>query len=611
MTTIRALVVGIGQYEQGGNWNVPGPLEAACDVAGWLLGLPDVSLQLDLFVDAGAALEVGLERAAAGRRLSIHRQTSAQRLNRFVREELPEQVQPGTQLFFFWSGHGLISSTTNDRLFACGDYKEGRVDTFFNASNFGRLLRTGRYSAYAGQMLFADVCGVFRHELSVALERHDQRKTAQLVRYASIAGEAVKAPTAGGTFTRTLLAVLAATGGYPRDLAALDERLHQAGVRADPSAASPPAADDGDPTRPWLFESAWTLLDGLDVGTLYRRPYERTMADLGLPAAPDLRTALRELCALRDETGPVPHGLLQFMMRLAALPELSDPIAGWLACEARAQARSRREIERKLEMENGQRLLVIDVQIRPDTTEIVAFRPYLCCADASFDQALPFGERRCHGWDAFVAELQAVLAEVDRHHPLQDVQIQFVIDPPLLDRPFHRIQTRPGDIPIGQHTAVVLRDRDRLFSTNPRRREQWAAYADKLRGQAPSAMKWIRIDRVGGIPKEQGLCFAGFNLPHPAGGGASSSKEKQVLHRLLLCGTPFLYVRHQAPAAPGDWAATAQALAQLSGSVGNIEGFVDEFRDARVRGDEDAEQASLVWDDPSFNPFTNARWQQD
>ena len=602
MTAIRAMVVGIGRYEQAG-WNVDGPLAVAHDVARWLLGLKDVALQLDLFVDAGAPLPDDLVQAADDKRLAVHRETSAKDLNRFAREQLPVGVQRGSQLFFFWSGHGMVCDATGQRLFACGDYNDGRPDVYFNVTNFVRLLRTSAFGAFANQIVLADTCAVYRRQLTLTIESHKQFERPQFVRFASEDGKTVKTATAGGTFVKTALDVLRATPGYPLDPARLEKDFDAAGLRADAQTLADAVGLGVNGSRAALFESAWKVLDGLDVHGLFAHHYERTVADLGLPArAHDLASALQDLCEMRDDKGPVPHGLMQFMMRLASVTGLTAPITDWLDSEAKSQPRSRQEIAERLVREGLQRSLLVEV--RQEGGEIAGLRPYLCCADASLDQAHRFDERPVRGWKAFETAMHAILKEMARHYPLDEMQIQFVIDLPLLDRPFHRLPTPDGGL-LGQQARVVLRDRGRVFSSNPKTLKKWGEYASGLRGQNPADVRWIRIDEGQSIPPGQGLCFAGFSLPHPVE-GVTSGRGKDVLRRVLSLGAPFLYVRHQPPPAPGEWDDVVGALQTLSAGLGNLEDFVDEFHDARLRGVEDAQQASLVWDDPSFNPFTNA-----
>lgn len=598
---IRAMVVGIGRYEQAG-WNVDGPLAAAFDVARWLLALTDVTPQITLFIDADASLPDDLAAAAEAVRLDVRRETTARELNRFAREGLPDGAPSGSQLFFFWSGHGVTCNTTGDRIFACGDYKDGRPDVFFNVSNFLMLLRTSAFGAFANQIVLGDTCAVYRCQISVTFETHNPVDRPQLARFAAEIGKTVRTADAGGTFVKAVLDVLRKTPGYPLDLEKLKSDFDAAHIDADTQTRAASGGVGVETARAALFETARTLLDSLDARALFAHHYERTVADLGLPAgACDLASALKDLCEMRDGQGAVPHGLMQFMMRLALVPKLSAPIEAWLDTEAKNQPHSRQEIADKLALEGQQRLLLVVVWQKDG--EIAGLRPYLCCVDASFDQAHPFDERQVWGWKAFETAMGQVLVEVATHFPLDEMQIQFVIDRPLLDRPFHRLATPEGGL-LGQRACVVLRDRGRVFSPNQRILKKWAKYASALRGQNPAAVRWLRIDDGAVIPEEEGFCFAGFSVPHPVE-GVSPGRSKEVLGRVLSLGTPFLYVRHEVPPTPGAWDDVAAGLQTLSAKLDNIEDFVGEFHDARLRGIEDAQQASLIWDDPSFNPFKN------
>ncbi|MFL9867274.1 hypothetical protein PQR67_24120 [Paraburkholderia fungorum] len=599
MTTIRAMVVGIDRYEEP-NWNVDGPVASACDVARWLLELPDVTLRLDLFVDEGAALDEDLLALKDNARFIVHCETSAHTLNRFAREGLPKDAPPDSHLFFFWAGHGMICNTSDKRIFACGDYRNGRSDAFFNASNFVKFLHTAAFSAFSTQIVLADVCSVPSAQAQFTFESHEPVWwPQQLERYASLAGATAKTPTAGGTFVRTALALLGATPGYPRDLDKLRDDFDAAGLRADPSMHGGVGG-----SRTALFDSAWKLLDGVDAHAFFGRHYELTVADLGVPAkAHDLRSALQDLCEMRDIEGAVPHGLMQFLMRLATVKELSAKISEWLDREAKDQSFSRGKIADKLRMESRQRVLLVEVA-RTDG-DIGWLKPSLCFADGSFDQSRPFDKQPVRGWKAFETAMHALLTEIEKDCPLDDMQIQFIVDLSLLDRPYHRLSAPSGSL-LGQQACVVVRERNRFFSENPKILKKWIEYASSLRSQKPAKVRWIRIDDGPKLSSEQGLCFAGFSLPHPVEGGMRPVPGLDALKRAIGLGVPFLYIRHLPPPTPGEWGDVACALQALSSELGNLEDFVGKFHDERLLGTENALDASLLWDDPSFRPFTYA-----
>ncbi|MGF6844163.1 hypothetical protein QF001_008058 [Paraburkholderia youngii] len=626
MIHVRALVVGIDRYAQP-TWDVSGPVTAALAVTRWLLHLRDVELMLDVFLDEDAILDEGLSTAAAQNRFVLHRTTRRDEIDSFVRVKLSESAAVGTHLFVFWSGHGVTCEATDDRIFVCGDYCDRLPDRVFNAGNFLRMLRTATYSAYSSQLLLADVCGVYRCQRFIAHEHHKQTKRPQLAFFATPSGEYAKSATSGGVFTETALKVFRALERYPFDLAQLDQRLDEAfraagtdsfkvsvmssARQAGDSQDQADAEDSGD----ILFDSAFALLAAHDVvESVYRRHYERTVADLEMPAllpARGLKSVLAELCALRDgEHGNMSYGLMQFMMRLAERAELKDAITRWLDWHAKYQPNSRKEIASMLTLEKSQRMLLLEVLLDGSGTDIGGVKAYLCCADGSFDRARKFEPLSCSGWDSFVGAVQLIISDLAGDFLLENMQVQFIVDSPLLDRPFHRIPVSPEGPPIGVTTSVVLRHRQRLMYFNPGMRKKWTEYADKLRSVPVKKLKWHKIECATHIEAKEDMCFAGFVVPHPGAGAGSCKEEKAILHRVLMLGVPVLYVRHALPT-KGQWAGVGRALKKLTAELTNLEGFVGSFHDARLRGDANAEEASLIWDDPSFNPFTSDRGVND
>jgi hypothetical protein len=614
------MVVGIDHYEQPG-WNVEGPVMAAQVVVGWLLELTGVDLELNVFLSEGAVLDAHLQEQYDQGRFRLHRNTNKDTLDRFIRRDLPIGVEPDTHLFVYWSGHGGTCSTLNHRLFVCSDCCDELPNRYLDATNFRRLLRTPRYSAFCSQIILADVCGTFEPRSQLELENFvEQDNIPQLAYFAAPEGSYAESMAAGGVFTPTVLQVLRAAGGYPKDLNRLAPALEHAfdAISAarlriaawrdqDQSEIVVGASRRADAAGPPFLASALALLQELDiVERIYRVHYERTMADLGIPPQPsgtELRDILIELCTLRDpEPGHMTFGLIQFMMRLAEQFDFADPIGNWLESQAPHRLRSRQAVRDLLVSENLVRALLIVV--REERGEIVSMRPYLCRADGSLAAQSPFESKEtpCHGWDEFVAAVQAVLAGFVVDGMLPNLQIQFAVDTNLLDRPFHQIPVSPGGDLLGRMCVVVLRHRPRLLTPDMRWKSKWAQYADTLRSQSPEELRWIQIDTSRPLPLEKAMCFTGFVLPHPAPSAASRETEKRAIQRLLLLGSPVLYVRYAAPE-DGRWERVSTWLESLTSSLPHFEAFVDTFQDVRTSGSDDGEQAGLLWDDPRSNPF--------
>ena len=631
MKRVRAFVVGIDRYAQPG-WDVEGPGRAAMAVARWLLALPDIELRLDLFLDAEAVLDADLTASLVRPGVTLHRATDAATLDEFARITLPAGSAPGTRLLVFWSGHGFTSEATSDRIFLCGNYRVGLGQREFNAGNFLRLLRTTPFAVFDRQTLLADVCGVYRQPFNVTIESHKQlgAPPPQLVYFATPEGDYAKSATAGGVFTETALGVLAAMQADWDDHDALSAHLEVAfkavgttpfriaGWRNQQAILESSVGSLRAEAGSRLLHSALALLTGLDVvERIFRPHFLRVVAELGMPElaqAQGIVGALRELSLLRDGDleRRVPHGLLQLMMRLAREPGLGTAIDAWLDREAGEQRPSRREIAAALAVEDRQKTLLIEVLMQDATREIAGFDAFLCSADGQRVNDRRFETRHVRGWDEFVAALQALFADFTEGGSLNNLQIQFAVDTPLFDRPFHRIPIAPGGEEIGAEVVVVLRHRPRLRRSDESVYRNWRDFAELLRRVPPGQLKWVQVEGNPPVPEQKGPYFAAFSLPHPGGPTPAPSclRELQVLQRLLRLGAPVLYVRHEAPA-DGVWQGVGTTLGEMMTTLRHLDAFAESFRDARTRGSPHAEQATLLWDDPLFNPFTSSRGVDD
>ena len=631
MSTVRAFVVGIERYAYPGA-NVVGPAQAALAVARWLLSLPetwpDITLRLDLFIDAEQVLDAPTTALLQRGGVTVHRQTDWQALDDFVRDELALGMPPRTRLFVFWSGHGFTTDFDDNRLFLCSDYSQAKPNRVFNGSNFLRLLRTAAFSCFDNQIMLADVCGAYRETPIFSFERHKQRRQPQLVYFATPDGEYARSARAGGVFTETALEVLQALQADWSDRA----RLHAALEAAFSSGGIAPLKLDGwselqafdddaarAPARD-LALSALELLQQKDITApaFWRRPYERVVAELGLPdlnRQTQLASALHELAQLLDGNPAaqrLPHGLLVFMLRLAQEPDLSGAIEAWLLQQAPGQQRSCDAIRAELALERRERLLLIDVA--HDRGEITGFTPYLCLADGRLDDDQRLEAAVTPDWDAFVAALQQLLAQLSPGGSLNNLQIHFVVDTPLLDRAFHRIPLSPGGLAIGEEAVVLLRYRSRVYPRDRSLRDKWVGYAKALRKVPPTDLEWLRIENdATPLPVRQGPCFAAFSLPEPPPGSAGAARcerEKQVLYRLLRLGAPILYFSHANPA-PQTWDDVAATLNGRTRPLPQLDGFIECFRDDRLSGASYANQATLLWDDPGMTPFQPTRGASD
>ena len=616
MTAVRAFVVGIDRYECP-DWTVRGPAMAAQTVAHWLLGLPDITLELDLFLGTDDPIDPVLAQAHDHKNLRLHRSATAETFKKFTRKTLLEAVEPGTRLFIYWCGHGVTCGASGDRVLMCEDFDVGFEDNVFNASDMLKRLRTFAYSVFDLQLMLVDACGNFSSTLGLNPINHiDQGHTLQLSYLASQPGKDTKTPADGGTFTKTALEVLAGFGGYPADLDALDERLHAAykALASEPfrilSLGTGANRDrwSGPPDQPDLkrhLHAALQLMSEHDIiKTQCRVQYERTVADFGQPAvakANDIAGMLEDLSEIgnRIMPGEISDALLQFMERLAAMPQLGEIINAWLAQQAPGKEPSRAAIRHKLKLETlGKTLLIV---VRDEAGDIAAMRPYLCLSDGSFDESFKRDEVPCSGWSALVAQVQDVLKHFEVNGMLSNLQVQFVVDPPLLDYPFHRIATSTG-LELGSMVPVVLRYRWRLQGNHVPLRKLWMDFTNALTSQDFKSVAWLCIDNKEELPVTKGLCFAKFSVPPSAGKRSGASSPKQVILRMLMKGAPVVYVPHADPV-NGQWEQVESALKTMSQEPAHFDTFVQTFQQARLGGNRHASDAVLFWDDPRFNPF--------
>ncbi|HEX3140363.1 MAG TPA: caspase family protein [Rhizobacter sp.] len=628
MSHTRALIVGIEQYDHPG-WDVEGPCAGAIAVAQWLLGLKNTALRMDLFLRPRQALADSVTQALQRKDVTLHADADWASLDRFVRTQLTLGCPAGSKLLVFWSGHGYTSVYSSDRFFFCRDYDIELPNRAFNGSNLLRMLRTAKYSCFDNQVFLADVCGVYDKPISDTREAQAQLATHQLAYFATPEGSYANSFTAGGMFTQTALDVLGGLGDGWADHDALSDGLTQAFAKVGATPFRIAALRDQQETLDSMvgrvspltgnavFQSASGLLTRLDVVERVFRPhYLRTVADLGDPnlaKAQGLSGGLQELSSLRDANAnqPVSHGLMQFLMRLAQEPTLAQPINDWLDIAARDQRNSRDEVARKLREEALQKILMIEIQISPLRREIASFEPFLCHGNGSFVEGRVFAKQAVASWDELTTGLQALFAQFIEGGSFSNLQIHFLVDPPLFDRPFHRIPMTPGGLPIGDEAVVVLRHRQRMLSADVGLRKKWSDYAEALRTVAPDKLKWLPVEAGNAVlPLKEGLCFAAFSLPHANAGITSCDQEKQVLHKLLKLGTPCLYLPHSNPHG-ADWKPVRSGLTKLLKALPQLNAFVDRFQDERTRGSPLACNATLLWDDPLSNPFISTRGAND
>jgi hypothetical protein len=610
-------IVGIEKYREE-IWTVPGPCANAIAAAEWLLstGVPGGNIRLFLWPSRDVEKEIARMQAAG---VDVRRAGDAGSIEAFWRKELPRGVPAKSRLLVFWSGHGFTSGKRH-RIFFCNDYDEDLPGRVFNGTNFLNNLMTAKYACFSNQIFLADVCGSYSDiKVDDNVEELDLRERSQLAYFATPEGDYAMGDDGRGVFTSTVTEVLGRLGDWPAQqdfIRELDKAFAQVGTKPfrisghydqgqirETVVGSVPAGDGNA-----HFQSLFALLSELDVTEGAFRPhYLRTVSELGNPElakAQGLAGALKELSSLRDGTPgkAVPRGLLQFLLRLAGEGNLREPIESWLEKHAGGQKNTLAEIREKLAAEAQTRILLIVTAV--DARErIESYKAYLCNSDFSLVPDWKSPIEKVSGSEEFERSLQKLLAQFVAEGYLANLEIHFVVDAPLFDRPFHMIPLAPGEHPIGEDVVVVVRHKQRILSSDQRLRRAWQDRAEMLRAAKPEALKWLKLLVGGELPEDKALFLATFTLPPPIEGKPAGRAEKNALLRLLKLGNPYLYLAHSGPAA-ADWDKVADELTKLLRRKPTVGEFPSTFLDERIRGGRIASSGTIIWDDPMAVPFS-------
>jgi len=130
-----------------------------------------------------------------------------------------------------------------------------------------------------------------------------------------------------------------------------------------------------------LFESVFWMLNAVAVPpTTYQFHYRRTVNRLGnleLHRAQGLMGMIRELASLQDaHAGHASYGLLDFLVRLTQVKELTEKVDQWLTANASNEASTVQGLREDLRDENLALVLLVELDNDPGG-EITAFQPYL------------------------------------------------------------------------------------------------------------------------------------------------------------------------------------------------------------------------------------------
>jgi hypothetical protein len=77
------------------------------------------------------------------------------------------------------------------------------------------------------------------------------------------------------------------------------------------------------------------------------------------------------------------------------------------------------------------------------------------------------------------------------------------------------------------------------------------------------------------------------------------------LLQAIKWGVPFLYWLHRMPTRPDCWEDVETRLGEWLNAVRTLDGVPAGVYQQRIGKEEFAYHATLMWDDPEFNPFSN------
>ena len=610
--SVRAIVVGIEKYDESGEWDVPSPCANAVAVAEWLAGHGVDPAEIFLFL---APAEGDRIAALRGLGVKVH-EADSRAIDDVLTGDLIHECKSGSRLFLYWSGHA-VTDNRGQRILFCKDYnRRARDDRVVNANRLFRRINTLTYQCFDELIAMLDVCGT-RHQTAdapVSPNNSDpglQQYTPLNVYYAAPEGEYARADTGEGAFTYCLLRALRQFGRYP-EWGELKPQLDAELVRSELPAFSVTIGPDGDDTRYFgkmgreklaaaasVIELLRSLAVSKPVLRLHYSVTASTIGNLKMRGAQGLTDMARDLASLADDAGPVSHGLIQFLLRLSEEQELSEAIETWIRKNVKNKSALKTERER-LEGEKSRKYLIVRLNI-DEQGRFVSWHPFLRNLDFSLVRDRSFEPVPFAAWDDFAAGLVDLLKKLKADELTSDLEIHFLVESPIYDRPLHLL---PGPTPgstLGKEYIVVVHDLDRVCTRMSTKKALWREKAAALYACAPADVEVLKLEATGRWRAGDGFWFAGFPLPD----GATAHEVKSRLRDLLNTGAPAVYWSHRTC----DMS-IQEELKTILGGLNSIKKLPEAFYLERLGENELTVAGSLLLDDPSFDPFTSSKGVQ-
>jgi hypothetical protein len=349
--------------------------------------------------------------------------------------------------------------------------------------------------------------------------------------------------------------------------------------------------------------SILSLLSSYPIaGEALRRPYVLTVANLGnssLTGVHSLAGMIDELANLQDDNlGGASFGLVQFLTRLASNPSLSQErmlaIGQWINANSVEQIRA--EVQAVLEAERQSQLLLLRID-HDAVGNVTGFQAFLRYPDFSPVRGFKAEFCKVNNWSDLSTAIRQLIDERLGDDAKRDLKIHFLVDPPLFDLPFHKLELNTGEL-LGEQHVCVVHYRTRALKSRTSQIVRWREWLKQLDDAEIEKAPLLEISmKNDALPGDKGICYASFAVGPQAKGMA----EKEKLARILSLGAPYLCWS----LAGGDLSSELpQTLGGLFCQAIRFTRVPDVLLSERIRNCPIAGQLTLLWDDPLFDPFS-------
>ena len=171
---------------------------------------------------------------------------------------------------------------------------------------------------------------------------------------------------------------------------------------------------------------------------------------------------VRELSGLRDPNPGATHGIVQFVLRLHNDPVLEmhrSALARWL--ELHSNEATVDDERARLTAESGGKLLIFDMEVN-ELGEVASLKPMLRNRDQTQVRGRIFNSIAVRSWQDVEHAVVSVLKALKDEELANDLEIDFIIEKRLFDRPFHRLPGLEDGCKLGEEYVLVLHHRDRV-----------------------------------------------------------------------------------------------------------------------------------------------------